>query len=61
MFYSGLLNGVVGYGIEKENWYCYIEVVIKGEGLNNFYYLGSYRVKVEDYMKIKFDSNGDKI
>ncbi|WP_269236875.1 M23 family metallopeptidase [Flavobacterium flavigenum] len=59
--YSGLPNGVAGHGIEKENWHCHIEAATKGEGSNNFYYLGSYRVKAEDYMKTKFDSNGDKI
>jgi len=59
--YDGLPNGVVGRGIKKENWHCHIEAATKGEGSYNFYSLGSYRVKAEDYMKTKFDSNGDKI
>ncbi|MBE0393782.1 peptidoglycan DD-metalloendopeptidase family protein [Flavobacterium sp. PL002] len=59
--YSGLPNGVAGRGIEKENWHCHIEAATKGEGSNNFYYLGSYRLKAEDYMKTKFDDNGNKI
>ncbi len=59
--YSGLPNGVKGHGIEKENWHCHIEAATKGEGSNNFYYLGSYRVKAEDYMKTKFDNNGERI
>ncbi len=59
--YSGLPNGVKGHGIEKEYWHCHIEAATKGEGSNNFFYLGSYRVKAEDYMKTKFDENGNKI
>lgn len=59
--YDGLPNGVAGRGIKKENWHCHIEAATKGEGSYNFYSLGSYRVKAEDYMKTKFDSNGDKI
>jgi stalled ribosome alternative rescue factor ArfA len=39
----------------------HIEAATKGEGSYNFHDLGSYRVKAEDYMKTKFDSNGDKI
>ncbi|MCU7618766.1 peptidoglycan DD-metalloendopeptidase family protein [Chryseobacterium sp. PBS4-4] len=59
--YSGLPNGVRGHGIDKANWHCHIEAATKGEGYNNFYSLGSYRVKAEDYMKTKFDKNGNPI
>ncbi len=59
--YSGLPNGLKGHGIDKENWHVHIEAATKGEGYNNFYSLGSYRIKAEDYMKTKFDSNGNPI
>ena len=59
--YSGLPNGVRGRGIDKANWHCHIETATRGEGYNNFLSLGSYRVKAEDYMKTKFDQNGNAI
>lgn len=59
--YSGLPNGVTGRGIEKENWHCHIEAATKGQGYYNFHDLGNYRIKAEDYMKTKFDQNGDAI
>ena len=59
--YSGLPNGVRGHGIDKRFWHCHIEAATKGEGYNNFYSLGSYRLKAEDYMKTKFDKDGNAI
>jgi murein DD-endopeptidase MepM/ murein hydrolase activator NlpD len=59
--YSGLPNGVKGHGINKENWHVHIEAATKGDGYNNFYSLGSYRIKAEDYMKTKFNENGNPI
>ena len=59
--YSGLPNGVSGRGIDKKNWHVHVEAATKGEGYNNFYSLGSYRIKAEDYMKTKFDKNGNAI
>ena len=59
--YSGLPNGIKGYGIDKEYWHCHIEAATKGEGYNNFYNLGSYRIKAENYMKTKFDKDGNSI
>ncbi|MCP1300740.1 peptidoglycan DD-metalloendopeptidase family protein [Chryseobacterium sp. S0630] len=54
-------NGVKGSGINKKYWHCHIEAATKGDGFNNFRDLGSYRVKAEDYMKTKFDKNGNPI
>jgi len=54
-------NGVKGSGINKKYWHCHIEAATKGDGYNNFRDLGSYRVKAEDYMKTKFDKNGNPI
>ncbi|MBB6329279.1 muramidase (phage lysozyme)/biotin carboxyl carrier protein [Chryseobacterium sediminis] len=54
-------NGVKGSGINKRFWHCHIEAATKGDGYNNFRDLGSYRVKAEDYMKTKFDKNGNPI
>ncbi len=59
--FSGLPNGVKGHGIDKKYWHCHIEAATKGEGYNNFYSLGSYRIKAEDYMKTKFDKDGNAI
>ena len=59
--YSALPNGVRGRGINKADWHCHIEAATRGEGFNNFYSLGSYRIKAEDYMKTKFDNNGNPI
>lgn len=59
---GSLPNGKKGRGIKKENWHCHIEAATKGgENHNNFYYLGDYRIKAEDYMKTKFDKNGNAI
>ncbi|WP_330745554.1 peptidoglycan DD-metalloendopeptidase family protein [Chryseobacterium sp. CP-77] len=58
---SEFLNGVKGSGINKKYWHCHIEAATKGDGYLNFRDLGSYRVKAEDYMKTKFDKNGNPI
>ncbi|SIR13432.1 peptidoglycan DD-metalloendopeptidase family protein [Chryseobacterium sp. RU33C] len=58
---SEFLNGVNGSGINKKYWHCHIEAATKGDGYHNFRDLGSYRVKAEDYMKTKFDKNGNPI
>jgi muramidase (phage lysozyme) len=58
---SEFLNGVKGSGINKKYWHCHIEAATKGDGYHNFRDLGSYRVKAEDYMKTKFDKNGNPI
>ncbi|RKE78062.1 peptidoglycan DD-metalloendopeptidase family protein [Chryseobacterium sp. AG363] len=58
---SEFLNGVKGFGINKKYWHCHIEAATKGDGYHNFRDLGSYRVKAEDYMKTKFDKNGNPI
>ncbi|WP_137906152.1 peptidoglycan DD-metalloendopeptidase family protein [Chryseobacterium sp. 2VB] len=58
---SEFLNGVKGSGINKKYWHCHIEAATKGDGYHNFRNLGSYRVKAEDYMKTKFDKNGNPI
>ncbi len=54
-------NGVKGSGINKKYWHCHIEAATKGDGYHNFRDLGAYRVKAEDYMKTKFDKNGNPI
>ncbi len=54
-------NGIKGSGINKKYWHCHIEAATKGDGYNNFLKLGSYRIKAEDYMKTKFDNNGNSI
>ncbi|WP_008588444.1 M23 family metallopeptidase [Niabella soli] len=59
--YAGLANGKPEHGINNKYWHCHIEAATKGEGYNNFYSLGSFRIKAEDYMKTKFDKNGNAI
>ncbi|PRB00105.1 hypothetical protein CQ046_19835, partial [Chryseobacterium sp. MYb7] len=54
-------NGVKGHGINKKYWHCHIEAATKGDGYNNFRNLGAYRIKAEDYMKTKFDKDGNPI
>lgn len=54
-------NGVRGKGINKKFWHVHIEAATRGDGANNFLNLGSYRIKAEDYMKTKFDNNGNPI
>ncbi|MFK7030979.1 M23 family metallopeptidase [Flavobacterium oreochromis] len=54
-------NGKLKHGIYSKYWHCHIEAATKGDGYNNFHDLGSYRVKAEDYMKTKFDKNGESI
>ncbi len=56
-----LPNGKKGRGIKKEFWHVHIEAATKGDGVNNFLNLGSFRIKAEDYMKTKFDQNGNSI
>lgn len=46
---------------ERKNWHCHIEAATKGEGSNNFFYLAKYRLNAEDFMKTKFDKNGNAI
>ena len=58
---SQVPNGKKGHGIKKEFWHCHIEAATKGEGYNNFYSLGKYRIKAEDFMKTKFDKDGNSI
>ena len=59
--FSGMSNGVAGHGISKEFWHVHIEAATKGEGHYNFHDLGQFRIKAEDYMKTKFDKNGNAI
>jgi len=54
-------NGKAAHGINKKYWHVHIEAATKGDGYNNFYHLGAYRVKAENYMKTKFDKNGNAI
>lgn len=54
-------SGKKGRGIKKEFWHVHIEAATEGEGANNFFNLGRFRVKAEDYMKTKFDQNGNAI
>lgn len=54
-------NGKKGRGIKKEFWHVHIEAATEGDGANNFLNLGSFRIKAEDYMKTKFDKNGNSI
>lgn len=54
-------DGSLKNGIRKANWHVHIEAATKGDGYNNFYSLGFYRVQPEDYMKTKFDSDGNTI
>jgi predicted chitinase len=54
-------KGNLKNGIRKENWHVHIEAATKGDGYNNFYSLGSYRIQPENYMKTKFDENGEPI
>lgn len=57
--YSGLPNGVKGHGIDKKNWHCHIEACADGAKAVTF--LGKNRLQPEDYMKTKFDNNGNAI
>jgi predicted chitinase len=52
-------NGVSGHGIKKEKWHCHVEACSNGAGAVTFY--GKSRLQPEDYMKTKFDGNGNKI
>lgn len=54
-------NGKSGSGINKKYWHCHIKAATRGEGYNNFLDLGSYRVKAENYMKTKFNKDGNSI
>lgn len=56
---GSLPNGVSGRGIKKENWHVHIEACADGAGLTTFY--GKTRLQPEDYMKTKFDENGNAI
>lgn len=57
--YSGLPNGIKGHGIDKKNWHCHIEACSDGAKAVTFF--GKNRLQPEDYMKTKFDKNGDAI
>jgi predicted chitinase len=52
-------NGVAGKGIKKEKWHCHIEATADGANAVTFY--GKIRLQPENYMKTKFDINGNKI
>lgn len=56
---GSLPNGVPGRGIKKENWHVHIEACANGAGLVTFF--GKDRLQPEDYMKTKFDTNGNAI
>ncbi|MFH6955931.1 peptidoglycan DD-metalloendopeptidase family protein [Flavobacterium aquidurense] len=57
--FSGLPNGKAGHGIEKKFWHCHIEATSDGRGAVTFF--GKDRLNPEDYMKTKFDKDGNKI
>ncbi|MFV0531544.1 MAG: peptidoglycan DD-metalloendopeptidase family protein [Flavobacteriales bacterium] len=52
-------NGGLKNGIWSKNWHVHIEATANGAGLATFY--GKTRLQPEDYMKTKFDNNGDAI
>jgi predicted chitinase len=52
-------NGSPGHGISKNNWHVHIEACSNGAELVTFY--GKDRLQPEDYMKTKFDSDGNAI
>ena len=52
-------KGKLKNGIYKENWHCHIEATSQGAGLTTFF--GKDRLQPEDYMKTKFDENGNAL
>lgn len=56
---GSLPNGVPGRGINKENWHVHIEASADGVGAVTFF--GKDRLQPEDYMKTKFDTDGNAI
>ncbi|WP_264847552.1 M23 family metallopeptidase, partial [Capnocytophaga catalasegens] len=46
-------------GIRSKYWHCHIEACSNGAGVTSFY--GKDRLQPEDYMKTKFDENGNAI
>ncbi|WP_310557025.1 peptidoglycan DD-metalloendopeptidase family protein, partial [Flavobacterium sp.] len=54
---GSVANGEPGRGISKENWHVHIEACSDGAGAVTFY--GKNRLQPEDYMKTKFDANGN--
>jgi murein DD-endopeptidase MepM/ murein hydrolase activator NlpD len=57
--YDGLPNGSAGHGIKKEFWHCHIEAC--SDGANAVTFFGKDRLNPEDYMKTKFDKDGNRI
>ncbi|UWY29428.1 DUF4280 domain-containing protein [Flavobacterium sp. TR2] len=56
--FSGLPNGQRGHGIEREFWHCHIEAC--SDGANAVTFFGKDRLNPENYMKTKFDNDGNK-
>lgn len=56
---GSLPNGVPGRGISKEFWHVHIEACSDGAGAVTFF--GKNRLQPEDYMKTKFDANGNAV
>ncbi|GAA5084098.1 hypothetical protein GCM10023210_03500 [Chryseobacterium ginsengisoli] len=52
-------NGKRGHGIKKEKWHCHIEACSDGAEAVTFF--GKTRLQPENYMKTKFDTNGNAI
>lgn len=52
-------NGKKGHGIKKEKWHCHIEAC--SDGAKEVTFFGKTRLQPEDYMKTKFDKNGNAI
>lgn len=52
-------KGKLKNGIYKKNWHCHIEATAEGAGLTTFF--GKTRLQPEDYMKTKFDNNGNAL
>ena len=46
-------------GIHRENWHVHIEACSNGDKVTTF--MGKQRLQPEDYMKTKFDENGNAI
>lgn len=52
-------NGMKGHGINKKYWHCHIEACSDGAKAATFF--GKDRLQPEDYMKTKFDKDGNAI
>ncbi|WP_407404122.1 hypothetical protein [Chryseobacterium sp.] len=52
-------NGNLLHGIWRKNWHCHIEACSDGSSAVTFF--GKSRLQPENYMKTKFDNNGNAI